>query len=90
MADEGMLRCSWGEDGACNLRGVALCDWWEAKSNVARAAFLRANNRPVVTGPPGGIVYYFGPAAGAALVAGAGQLPAVAAPAGAAGADDDE
>jgi hypothetical protein len=90
MADEGMLRCSWGEDGACSLRGVALCDWWEAKSNVARAAFLRANNRPVVTGP-GGIVYYFGPAAGAALVAGAGQLPAVAAPApGAAGADDDE
>ena len=70
---------------------MALCDWWEAKSNVARAAyaFLRANNRPVVTGP-GGIVYYFGPAAGAALVAGAGQLPAVAAPAGAAGADDDE
>ena len=51
--------------------------------------FLRAHNRPVVTGP-GGIVYYFGPAAGAALVAGAGQLPAVAAPAGAAGADDNE
>jgi len=50
---------------------------------------LRAHNRPVVTGP-GGIVYYFGPAAGAALVAGAGQLPAVAAPAGAAGADDNE
>ena len=41
MADEGMLRCSWGEDGACNLRGVALCDWWEAKSNVARARGLR-------------------------------------------------
>ena len=97
MADEGTLRCSWGEDGACNLRGVALCDWWEGKSNRERRAFLRANNRPVVTGP-GGIVYYFGPAAGAALVAGAGQLPAVAGAAGAAGAggaagsgsDDDE
>jgi len=54
MADEGMLRCSWGEDGACNLRGVALCDWWEAKSNVARAAFLRANNRPVRRGDGAG------------------------------------
>ena len=63
--------------------------WWEGKSNVAPAAFLRAHNRPVVTGP-GGIVYYFGPAAGAALVAGAGQLPAVAGAAGAAGSDDDE
>lgn len=58
--EEATLRCAWGSDGACNLRGVALCDWWEGKSSVQRVRFLRANGRPVVRGP-GGIVHYYGP-----------------------------
>ena len=73
-------------------RGALRLVGGEVEPRTYGRAFLRANNRPVVTGP-GGIVYYFGPAAGAALVAGAGQLPAVAGAAGAAGAagsDDDE
>ena len=66
-----MLRCSWGIDGACNLRGVALCDWWEARSSRERVRFLRAHGRPVQR--VNGIVQYFGPAAAALAPAGDGD-----------------
>ena len=74
--EKATLRCAWGSDGACNLRGVALCDWWEGRSSEQRVRFLRAHNRPVRR--VNGIVQYFGP-----VVVGAGA-------AGAAGGDDDD
>tara|TARA_B100000795_G_scaffold19785_1_gene13239 strand:+ start:159 stop:1199 length:1041 start_codon:yes stop_codon:yes gene_type:complete len=80
-AEKATLRCAWGSDGKCNLRGVALCDWWEARSAVQRVRFLRAHGRPVHL--VNGIVQYFGPVV---VVAAAG----VAAGAGAAAGDDDD
>jgi hypothetical protein len=52
----------WGADGVFHPHGVALCDWWNSRSNQARRNFLRAHGRPVQMGA-NGIVRYFPPVA---------------------------